>query len=88
MDAETQRIWEMIGALSDDFFHRANLPTGFLFDVFAGDYRPESDEERAMWDKLTAPENYDSLLRYVEYWKNLGTDLVRVPRNSSAIGVN
>jgi len=76
MDTETRRIWEMIGALSDAFWHRITQPGVSFFEALVvKEYRPESDEEEALWTELTAPHNYAALLRYVDYWKKLGTDL-------------
>ncbi len=75
MDAENQRIWKLIGTLSDALWHRAEK-TGLL-DALAEDYCPKSDEELAIWTTLTSPENYSSLLEYVECWRKLGTDLSR-----------
>lgn len=75
MDAEMQKIWEMIGALSDAHWRRAAQPGASAFNVLVLEpYRPESAEERAIWTELTAPHNYLSLRRYVESGKVSGTN--------------
>jgi len=67
MDAQTQRLWEMIGSLSDAFWHRLKQPGVSAFDaLLVEEYRPESDEEKAIWTEITAPHNYDCLRRCVE----------------------
>jgi hypothetical protein len=67
MDAETQRMWELIGSLSDAFWRRLNQPGVGALDALCVDaYRPESDEEKAIWAEITAPHNYASLRRYIE----------------------
>jgi hypothetical protein len=68
MDAETRRIWEMIGALSDAFWHRVAEPGVSILDAMnenAKQYRPVSAEEIAIWTELTAPHNYASVCRYI-----------------------
>lgn len=67
MDAEIQRMWELIGSLSDAFWHRLNQPGLSALDALREEgYRPESDEEKAIWTEITAPHNYSSLRRYIE----------------------
>jgi hypothetical protein len=69
------RIWQMIGALSDAHWRRAAQPGVSAFNVLVVEpYRPESEEERAIWTELTAPHNYLSLRRYVESGKVSGTN--------------
>ena len=67
MDADTQRIREMLGALSDAFWSRLNKPGSSAFDaLLVEEYRPESAEEKAIWSEITAPHHYASLRRYIE----------------------
>jgi hypothetical protein len=67
MDAETLKMWEMIGSLSDAFWHRVKQPGVSVLDAFlVQEYRPESDEEKTIWAEITAPHNYASLRRYIE----------------------
>jgi hypothetical protein len=68
MDAETRRIWEMIGALSDAFWHRATQPGVSILDALIENYkqyRPVSAEEIEIWTELTAPHNYVSVHRFI-----------------------
>jgi len=75
MDAEMMRIWKLIGALSDAHWQRAAQPGVSAFQaLFAEPYRPESAEERAIWDELTAPHNYLALRRFVESRRMSGTN--------------
>jgi hypothetical protein len=66
VDAETQRIWQMIGDLSEARWKRIANADSPLDALLAEKYPPESDEEKAIWSELTAPHNYPSLRRYVE----------------------
>jgi hypothetical protein len=60
-------MWELIGSLSDAFWSRITRPGVSAFDaLLTEEYRPESDEEKAIWGEITAPHNYASLRRYVE----------------------
>ena len=75
MDAEMKRIWEMIGALSDAQWRRASQPgVSALHVLFEEPYRPESAEECAIWDELTAPHQYPALRRFVESRREPGTN--------------
>lgn len=68
MDAESRRIWEMIGDLSDAFWHRATQTGVSILDAIIENdkqYRPASAEEIAIWTELTAPHNYASVCRYI-----------------------
>lgn len=67
MDAEIQRMWELIGSLSDAFWRRLRQSGVSALDALrVEEYRPESDEEQAIWTEITAPHNYASLCRYLE----------------------
>jgi hypothetical protein len=73
MDAESQRIWMMFGALSDAFWHRASQPGVSVLDaLLAQEDGPVGEEEEAIWDELTAPHNYAALIRYIETSKEAG----------------
>jgi hypothetical protein len=75
MDAEIKRIWDMVGELCEAHWRRATQPGVRTLDaLLAIPYRPESAEERAIWTELTAPHNYLSLRRFVEYRKALGSN--------------
>ena len=66
MDDDMTRIWKLIGALSDAHWHRATQPgESALHVLFAEPYQPESEKEQAIWNELTAPQNYLALRRYV-----------------------
>jgi hypothetical protein len=73
-DRETRTIYELIAALvSDAAWLRAREEPGFsiLYHLAgrADDYRPESQEEIAIWDELTKPQHYNALLRYAKQRK-------------------
>lgn len=73
MDAESQRIWMMFGALSDAFWHRASQPGVSVLDaLLAQEDGPVGEDEEAIWDELTAPHNYAALIRYIETSKEAG----------------
>jgi hypothetical protein len=66
MDAETHHIHDLIASLSDAYWHRLTMPGISPLDALCVDeYRPESDEEKAIWKEITAPHNHDALLRYI-----------------------
>jgi hypothetical protein len=69
LDLETRRIWILIGALSEAFWHRVGEPGFSPLETMcrnARAYKAESADEIAIWDELTAPHNYPALVRYVE----------------------
>jgi hypothetical protein len=73
MDAESRRIWEMFGRLSDAFWRRATQPGVSALDVLlAEEQGPVSEEEKAIWAEITAPHNYAPLRRYIEGWQKAG----------------
>lgn len=73
MDAESQRIWMLVGALSDAFWHRVSQQGVSVLDaLLAPNDGPVSEEEEAIWDELTAPRNYVPLVRYIENSRNSG----------------
>jgi hypothetical protein len=78
LDAETRRIWELIGALSDALWRRAREEPGFsMLDHLlrsVDEYRAESEEEIAIWNELTGPQNYRAIIRYVEQTKGSVND--------------
>lgn len=73
-DPEITRIRNLIGALSDAFWREVNRRNGeagfspleYLITHYEGECRAETQEEVAIWDELTKPENYLALTRYVE----------------------
>ena len=66
MNEEIQKMWELIGSLSDALWHRLKQPGVSALDALrVEEYRPESDEEKAIWTEITAPHNYASLRRYI-----------------------
>ena len=73
MDAESRRIWEMFGRLSEAFWHRVTQPGVSALDVLlAEEIGPVSEEEKAIWAEITAPHNYASLRRYIEGCQKVG----------------
>ena len=77
MDDESRRIWMMFGALSDAFWHRVSQPgVSFIDARLEQDEKigPIGEEEETIWDELTAPHNYASLVRYIEAWKQAGVN--------------
>jgi hypothetical protein len=73
LDRETRTIYELIAALLSDFWRRAREEPGFSVLGYIGrraeEYRPESPEEKAIWDELTKPEHYRALVRYARQKK-------------------
>jgi hypothetical protein len=71
LDQETRTIYELVAALlSGAFWRRAREEPGFSVLEYLRrrpeEYRPESHEEIALWDELTAPRHYRAILRYAE----------------------
>jgi hypothetical protein len=69
LDSETRRIWLLIGALSDALWRRANEPGFSIVNRFIQNaelYQPESEDEIAICNELTAPHNYPAVVRYVK----------------------
>jgi len=76
MDTELNTVREKIGNLSDALWRRALQPgVSFLKSIHEAPYHPRTDEEIAIWTDLTSPSNHASLIRYVEHWRTLGTNL-------------
>jgi hypothetical protein len=72
MDPRVRRIWELIGALYEALWHRGGEPGFSMWDHLsrnAADYRPESEEEIAIWNELTEPRNHLALVQHAEYSK-------------------
>jgi hypothetical protein len=82
VDAETHKIRELIGALSDAFWQKMRerqgepgfSPLEHLLAHYEGECRAETPEEVAIWEELTKPQNYPALLRYVEDGKRRGVN--------------
>ena len=75
MDAECERVWRMFGALSDALWRRATQPGESIIDILLEENDgPVGEEEQEIWNQLTDPRNYVSLLRYVENSKRVGAD--------------
>jgi hypothetical protein len=75
MDAEFERIWRMFGALSDESWRRGSQPGVSILDVRDKQADgPVGEVEEAIWNELTAPDNYAALVRYVESWKQRGVN--------------
>jgi hypothetical protein len=66
MDAETKKVFDLIALLSDAFWQRLNQPGISALDALREEYRPKSDEEKAIWSEITAPHNHAPLRRFVE----------------------
>ena len=72
LDSEIRKIWLLMGALSDAFWRharaRAGEPGFSVLDAMcrnAHAYQAESEDEKAIWEELTAPHNYPALVRYI-----------------------
>ena len=67
MNNDNRTIRKLIGFLSDAFWRRATQPGVSWIDCLREEkYRPESVEENAIWDELTAPHNYSALRHFME----------------------
>src|SRR5262245_28400459 len=71
LDSESRRIWILIGALSEAVWRRLNLDEPGYSPLAticrnALAYQPESADEMALWNELTAPHNFPALVRYRE----------------------
>jgi hypothetical protein len=75
MDTEIERIWNLFGSLSDALWRRISQTNTFVDTLCGQEYRPQSDEETAIFNELTSPQNYFSPQRYVEFRKQSGSDL-------------
>jgi len=68
LDSETRKIWALMGALSEALWRRAGEPGFSMLDAMcrnARAYQAESEDEKAIWEELTAPHNYPALARYI-----------------------
>jgi hypothetical protein len=68
LDAETRKIWVLMGALSEALWRRAGEPGFSMLEAMcrnARAYQAESEDEKAIWEELTAPHNYPALVRYI-----------------------
>jgi hypothetical protein len=75
MDAEFEKIWRMFGALSDESWRRGSQPGVSILDVRDKQADgPVGEVEEAIWNELTAPDNYAALVRYVETWRQRGVN--------------
>jgi hypothetical protein len=73
MDADYHRIRMMFGALSDAFWRRVLQPGVSVLDaLLEQEVVPAGGDEEAIWDELTAPHNYASLVRYIEISREFG----------------
>jgi hypothetical protein len=82
LDADARRIYMMIATMCDWGWRRLGEP-GFSFVEWVvrnrQDYVPETDEEVAIWDELTAPHNYKPLVRYIDLrGSNVNDGIARV----------
>ena len=77
LDPDARRIYLLIATMYDWAWRRIGKP-GFSFIEWMvrnkQDYVPETDEEVAIWDELTAPHNYQALVRYVDLRGNSVND--------------
>jgi hypothetical protein len=82
MTPEIRRIHELVGALSEAFWHEMDRREGepgfssfaYLIEHYEGEARAQTDEETAIWDELTSPGNYDVLVSYLHYWTHVGVN--------------
>ncbi len=68
LDAETRKIWILMGALSEAFWRRVGEPGFSILETMcrnAQAYQAETEDEIAIWNELTAPHNYPALVRYI-----------------------
>jgi hypothetical protein len=68
LDSETRKIWILMGALSEAFWRRVGEPGFSVLETMSRNaraYKAESEDEIAIWNQLTAPHNYPSLVRYI-----------------------
>jgi len=74
MDADIQRIHNMVGELSEAFWERITESGASTFEeLYRAQYEghdPKSEREIAVWSELTSPKNLPALRRYVQYWKD------------------
>lgn len=86
MTTESNRIWLLIGELSEAFWKRcAKSTAGFLNAFLERPYRAQSDEERAIWDELTAPHNYEALIYLIHERQKLGRNEFAVHLDESLL---
>jgi hypothetical protein len=67
LDADMRKIWLLMGALSEAFWRHAQEPgVSVMEKIWRNNqrYHPDSEDEIALWNELTAPHNYAALLRY------------------------
>jgi hypothetical protein len=74
LDRETRTVYELMAALlSDAPWRRVREEPGFSILNYllrsAEEYRPESQEEIAIWAELTGPQHYHAILRYAQQQK-------------------
>jgi hypothetical protein len=92
LDPETRKIWILMGALSEALWRRVGDPRFSILDAMcrnARAYRAESEDEKAIWEELTAPHNYPALVRYIalcEGWEYAGGVLEVARRRWEAEG--
>jgi hypothetical protein len=61
LDAETRKIWILMGALSEALWRRVKEPGFGMWEKMcrnAQAYQAESEDEIAIWNELTAPESF------------------------------
>jgi len=77
LEPDTRRVWVLIGVLSDALWRRVGEPGFSLLEHLlrkGREYRAESADEVAIWDELTAPHNYPTVVRYVEQRRGQASD--------------
>src|SRR5258708_28420835 len=70
LDSEMRRIWIMMGALSEAFWRRLGEPGFSIVEKSRRNshtFQAESEDEIAIWNELTAPDNYPALVRYIAH---------------------
>jgi len=67
LDADMRKIWILMGALSEAFWRHAQEPgVSVMEKIWRNNqqYHPDSEDEIAIWNELTAPNNYAALVRF------------------------
>src|SRR5256885_1763400 len=75
MSADHESIGQLIWQLMDANWQRClKTPKGFLNALFERPYRPQSDDEQAIWNTLTAPHNFELLSQFIADRERAGVD--------------
>jgi hypothetical protein len=67
LDADMRKIWILMSALSEAFWRHTQEPGVSIWEKIWRNsvaYQPDSEDEIALWNELTAPHNYAALVRY------------------------